>query len=103
MFLSTDDHLNGAFKSPVRLAWVLAILHGVRGLHCNSTLAGKCVRHVALDLDVSTLPPVASPRVPHEPIVNAVLCAVPNGSHTVVKGRPTFPGEDTLKFFEGNK
>jgi hypothetical protein len=75
---------------------VLALLHGVRRLHGDATLAARRL-DVALHPDVTGLAPAGAPRVLHDPVVLAVLGAVANGGDAVVQGCSTGSSEDTLR------
>ena len=62
---------------------VRALLQRVRWLDGDTALAAGRL-HVALHPDVAGLAPAGPPRVLHDPVVLAVLCAVTYGRDTVV-------------------
>lgn len=91
--LSSVLILNTADTSTNR---VWAVLNRVRGFNRNPTLTGFGGRQVSLHSNITFLAPTWTPRVPYNPVVNAVLWPVPNSNHRVIKIRTTLPGENTL-------
>lgn len=70
-------------RSRAGVRGVLALLQRVGWLNGNAALATARL-DVALHTDVAGLTPALAPRVPHDPVVLAILCAVPNSSDAVI-------------------
>jgi hypothetical protein len=86
----------GGRRGRPRVRGVGALLQRVRRLNGDTTLAAGRL-DVALHPDVAGLAPAAAPRVLHDPVVLAVLCAVADGRDTMVQRCSTGSCEDTLR------
>ena len=83
-----------------RWAWVgriLTFLDRVGGLHCYSTFASCFANQIALHPNITCLSPACTPWVSHNPVINTIVCAIPNSSNSMVQCCPTSSCEYTLK------
>lgn len=76
---------------------VLAFLERIGGLHRNSTFATSRAGQITLQPDIAVLTPAWTPGVLHNPIVNTIICSIPNRSNTMIQCSPTGSGKYTLK------
>lgn len=72
---------------------------GVWRLYCYTTLACGNIGHISLQPDITTLSPVFTPWIPHNPIICTIVCTISNSDNTVIQIGSATASEDTLNWF----
>jgi hypothetical protein len=88
---------NRSRRRGARVWGVRASLQRVGRLDGDATFAVGWL-DVTLHPDVAGLAPAATPGIPDNPVVLAILCTITNSGDTMVKRCSTCSGKDTLRY-----
>lgn len=84
------------WRRGARVGGILAFLDGVRSFHRNSTYPCRAI-NTSRHPEISIFSPAFPPRVPDNPIIFTIFCAIAHCSNTMVQLSPTSSRKNTLK------
>lgn len=102
IFITYRWRFHRTWRSWAWIWWVWSGFSGVGRLHRNPTETGWG-SDIALHLDVATFTPAPTPRVSHNPVINASFRTISNHIYTMIQICSTPSSEYTLNAYTYNK